>query len=183
MWKGWFSKINLEADLLTEERGWMESTQERGDANGLPPPPPTPGVAKAAAVAEVRSSGTVKVFLRQWEGPRSSGTGVGRWPDSTRTLGKQRGQNENQTKPNFYPGGTWSTPCGQPGGKRPALGWRAPATLTLGDWWGCSSGGLEGECPLRWRVFLQVPEADCPQLMATVDSLVNGDQEGGKGRL
>lgn len=40
--------------------------------------PPAPGVAKAAAVAEVKSSGTVKVFLRQWERPRSPETGVER---------------------------------------------------------------------------------------------------------
>lgn len=160
MWKGWFSKINLEADLPTEERGWMESSQERGDANGLPPPPPAPGVSKAAAVAEVRSSGTVKVFLRQWEGPRSFGTRVGRWPDSTCTLGKQRGQNENQTKSNFYPQELGPPHANSPGGKRLALGWRASATITLGDWWGCSSRGLERECPLRWRVFLQVPEAE-----------------------
>lgn len=39
-------------------------------------PPPGPGVAKAAVVTEVRSSGVVKVSLRQWERPRSSGTGV-----------------------------------------------------------------------------------------------------------
>lgn len=39
---------------------------------------PSPGVAEAAAVAEVKGSSTVKVFLRQWERPRPSGTGVER---------------------------------------------------------------------------------------------------------
>lgn len=67
MRKWWFSKINLEADLPTEERGWPSPTGKRRDGPCSPSrPPPAPGVAKAAALAEVKSSGTVEVFLRQW---------------------------------------------------------------------------------------------------------------------
>lgn len=47
---------------------------------GSPPPhPPAPGVTKAAAVAEIRSSGTVKVFLR----------GGGQDPDRLRPVWKE----------------------------------------------------------------------------------------------
>ena len=68
---------NQPGSRSANRRTWLsESNQEKEKWNRLPMPPPSPGVAKAAAVAEVKSSGTVKVFLRQWERPRSSGTGV-----------------------------------------------------------------------------------------------------------
>lgn len=82
---------NQSGSRSANRRTWLsKSNQEKEKWNRPPMPPPSPGVAKAAAVAEVKSSGTVKVFLRQWERPRSSGTGVERRQDSTWTcaLGK-----------------------------------------------------------------------------------------------
>lgn len=58
-------------------RAWLsESDRGRERWNQPPTPPPGPGVAKAAVMIQVRSSGMGKVSLRQWERPRSSGTGV-----------------------------------------------------------------------------------------------------------
>lgn len=151
MWKWWFSKINLGADLPTEERGWLLSHQEKGRCEWAPRAPPlTPGVPKAAAVAEVKSSGTVKVFLRQWERPRPSGTGVERWQDSTWTL-------KGQTKPkrNLIPTPrNLVHPHEQPGR---GSGWRwdpSGQRFIPGGCWLLTVGGLKGECPLRWRLFL-----------------------------
>lgn len=77
------------------------------NANWLPHPhtPPAPGVTKAAAVAEIRSSGTVKVFLRRWARPRSSETGVEkRGQESTRTcaLGRLK-RPQTKSKGNLTP--------------------------------------------------------------------------------
>lgn len=81
-------------------------TRKRGCELAPHPPPLTPGVTKAAAVAEVKSSGTVKVFfLRQWERPRPSGMGVEKWQHCTWTcaLGKLKRPNQTQMKSNSYP--------------------------------------------------------------------------------
>ena len=97
---------NQPGSRSANRRTWLsESNQEKEKWNRLPMPPPSPGVAKAAAVAEVKSSGTVKVFLRQWERPRSSGTGVEWWQDSTWTcaLGKlKRPRKKSQTRSKSY---------------------------------------------------------------------------------
>lgn len=68
---------NQSGNRSANRRTWLsESDQGRERWNRPPTPPPGPGVAKAAVVTEVRSSGVVKVSLRQWERPSSSGTGV-----------------------------------------------------------------------------------------------------------
>lgn len=87
-------------------------------------------------MADVRSSGTVKVFLRQWERPGSPGTGVERGQASTWTcaLGKPEAQYK-QREPDSVPGAL-ATQENSLGEK-----WLAPrprwAAITLGD---CGSG-------------------------------------------
>ena len=134
-----------------KERGSWESNQERGKMKLAPPPP---SVTKAAAVAETRSSGTVKVFLRRWARPRSSETGVEkRGQASTRTcaLGRLK-RPKTKTKGNLTPTparpGTQSTPHKRPGGEAAGAGAEGTAGM-LGDCWLGHVGGLEGECPME----------------------------------
>lgn len=49
----------------------------------------------------------------------------------------------------------------------------------LSDWGLPNMGGQEGAYPLRWRLFLQVLEVNCPQFMA-IDFLASGDWNGEK---
>lgn len=61
---------NQSGSRSANRRTWSRGAQPgRGRRTPVPAPLASPGVAKAAAAAGVRSSGTVAVFLRQWERP------------------------------------------------------------------------------------------------------------------
>lgn len=118
-------------------------------SNWHPAPTLTPGITKAVAMAEVKSSGTVKVFLRQWERPRSLGTGVERWQASTWicALGKSK-EAQIQTKRNLAPtlrsfGHSWEQLRGEVVG---------PGTKVGSNYSRC----LGGECPLWLKVDISV---------------------------